>query len=168
MILLRRNICCFGRIIVYKCFSVVESKIVGLWQSNFNTIGKSAFLCVYGMRIFFVRSVFFMKKINSLENFFEIRENFDKIWRENRTRGMKASAWWKNIDSTPPDVFVKKNCLFFGERLSSIFFRPWMGAFWTLAKNFQPIVKVVFLSVQSIFFRRSLLLRKLNSLISFQ
>ena len=44
--LLRKNICFFGAIIVYNCFSVIERNFVGLWHSNFNTIGKFAFFCV--------------------------------------------------------------------------------------------------------------------------
>ena len=106
------------------------------------------------MRIFFVRSAFFMKKINSLVNFFEIREIFDRIWGEKPYNGHESFNLVEKTRFYASRVFCQENGLFFVERLSSTFFRPWLGDFWSLAKNFQPIVTVVFLSVQSNFFWR--------------
>ena len=107
------------------------------------------------MRIFFVRSVFFMKKINSLVIFFRIREFFYKILGEKPYNGHESFNLVEKIRFYASRGFCQENGLFFGERLSSTFFRVWLGDFWSLAKNFQPIVTVVFLSVQSNFFRRN-------------
>ena len=68
----------------------------------------------------------------------------------------------------PPLGFATKNCLFFGEWLSSkTFFRRWVDVFWTLAKKLQQTVKIVFLSVQRNIFKRKFFPEK-NSFIKFQ
>ena len=100
-------------------------------------------------------SFFSWKKNKQFANCLKIPREIFKSGEELPTTDKNASTWLKKLDSVSPQVFVKENCLVFGEWLSSkTFFRAWVDVFWTLAKKLQQIVKIVFLSVQINIFKR--------------
>ena len=117
----------------------------------------------------FQEEVFFLKKNKQIANCLKIPREIFKSGEKLRTTDKNASAWLEKLDSVSPQVFVKENCLFFGEWLSSkTLFRAWVDVFLTSAKNSQQIVKFVSLSVQRRIFRRKFFLKKINSLINFR
>ena len=114
-------------------------------------------------------SFFSWKKNKQFANCLKIPREIFKSGEELPTTDKNASTWLKKLDSVSPQVFVKENCLFFGEWLSSKrFFRPWVDVFRSLAKKLQQIVKIVCLSVQINIFRRKIFAGKRNSCIKFQ
>ena len=64
------------------------------------------------MRIIFARSVFFIEKINSLENFFEIREKFYKIWGEKQYNGHESFNLVEKMRFYASRGFCQENGLF--------------------------------------------------------
>ena len=132
-------------------FLVIETKSVRFWQRNSTT---SSILGFY-LTILFQEETFFLKKNKQFANCLKIPREIFKSGEKLLTTDENVSAWLKKLDSMSAQVFVKENCLFFGEWLSSkAFFRDWVDVFWTLTKKLQQIVKIVFLSVQINIFRR--------------
>ena len=116
----------------------------------------------------FSRGEFFHQKNKQFGKFFfEIREKLYKIWGEKQYNGHESFSLVEKIRFYASRGFCQENGLFLVSDCLQHFSDLGWVTFGLWQKIFNRFSKLCFFSVQSNFFRRKLLLRKINSLLNF-